>query len=48
MLKFADDNNISAAERTIEDLISVLDRFKLSKMVVNTDKFQGIVVKKNA
>ena len=56
LLNFADDNNISAAERTIEDLMSALETesqatiewFKLREMIVNYDKFQAIVVKKNA
>ena len=56
LLNFADDNTITAAERTIENLLSTLETesqaaiewFKLNKMVVNPEKFQAIVVKKNA
>ena len=55
MLNFADDNTINAAENTIEKLISTLkedsqadiDWFKINKMIVNPDKFQVIVIKKN-
>ena len=55
MLNFADDNTISAAEKTIEKLISTLEQdsqaaidwFKINEMIVNPDKFQAIVVKKN-
>ena len=55
MLYFTDDNTISAAENTIEKLISTLERdsqaaidwFKLNKMIANIDKFQAITVKKN-
>ena len=55
MLNFADDNTISAAENTIEKLISTLeedsqaaiDWFKINKMIVNPDKFQAIVVEKH-
>ena len=44
---------ITAAERTIENLISTLEIesqgaiewFKSNKMIVNPDKFQAIVVK---
>ena len=53
MLNFADDNTISAAENTIEKLISTLDQdsqaaidwFKINEMIVNPDKFQAIVVR---
>ena len=56
LFNFADDNTIGAAERTIEDLISILETesqaaiewFKLNEMIVNPEKFQAIVVKKNA
>ena len=49
------DNTISAAERTIENLISTLETesqaatewFKLNEMIVNPEEFQAIVVKKN-
>ena len=55
LLNFADDNTISAAENTIEKLISTLepdsqaaiDWFKINEMVVNPDKFQAIVITKN-
>ena len=54
MSYFADDNAITAAERTIENLISTLEAesqatiewFKLSEMIANPEKFQVIVVKK--
>ena len=54
LLNFADDNTISAAENTIEKLISTLEQdsqsaidwFKINQMIVNPDKFQAIVVKK--
>ena len=56
LLNFADDNTISAAGKTIEDLIYTLETesqkaiewFKLNEMIVNPDKFQTINVKKNA
>ena len=52
---FADDNAISAAENTIEELISTLEKeiqaaidwFVSNEMIVNPDKFQAIVVKRN-
>ena len=55
LLNFADDNTISAAENTIEELISTLEKesqaaidwFVLNEMIVNPDKFQAIVVKRN-
>ena len=55
MLNFADDNTISAAENTIKKLISTLEQdsqvavdwFKITEMIVNPDKRQAIVVKKN-
>ena len=55
LLNFADDNTISAAGKTIEDLILTLETdsqkaiewFKLNEMIVNPDKFQAIIVKKN-
>ena len=54
LLNFADDNIISAAEGTIENLISTLETaskaaiewFKLNEMIVNPEKFQAIVLKK--
>ena len=50
------NNTISAAERTIENLISTLETeghaatewFKLNETIVNPEKFQDIVVQKNA
>ena len=53
LLNFADDNTISAAENTIEKLISTLEQdsqaaidwFKINEMIVNPDKFQAIVIK---
>ena len=56
LLNFADDNTITAAERTIENLLSTLETesqaaiewFKLNEMIVNPEKFQAIVVKINA
>ena len=56
LLNFSDDNTISAAGKTIEDLIYTLETesqkaiewFKLNEMIVNPDKFQAIIVKKNA
>ena len=55
LLNFADDKTISAAENTIEKLISTLEQdsqgainwFKINEMIVNPDKFQAIAVKKN-
>ena len=55
MLNFADNNTISAAANTIEKLTSTLEQdsqaavdwFKINEMIVNPDKFQAIVVKKN-
>ena len=55
LLNFANDNTISAAENTIEKLISTLEKdsqatiawFKTNEMIVNPGKFQAIVVKKN-
>ena len=54
LLNFADDNTITAAERTIENLLSTLETesqaaiewFKLNEMIVNPEKFQAIVVNK--
>ena len=54
LLNFADDNTITTAERTIENLLSTLETksqaaiewFKLNEMIVNPVKFQAIVVKK--
>ena len=55
LLNFADDSTISASESTIEKLISTLEQdsqaavdwFIIDEMIVNSDKFQAIVVKKN-
>ena len=54
LLNFADENTITAAERTIENLLFTLETesqatiewFKLNEMIVNPEKFQAIVVKK--
>ena len=54
LLNFADDNTISAAENTIEELLSTLekerqiaiDQFVSNEMIVNPNKFQAIVVMK--
>ena len=56
LLNFADDSTITAAEITIENLIStvetesqsVIEWFKLNEMTVNPEKFQAIIVNKNA
>ena len=55
LLNFADDNNISAVEKTIENLISTLEEaqaasewFKMNEMIVNPDKFQAIIINKNS
>ena len=53
---FADDNTISAAEFSIEKLLEALARksltatnwFEQNEMIVNPDKFQAIVVKRNS
>ena len=55
LLIFADDNTICAAENTIEELISTLEKesqaaidwFMSNKMIVNPYKFQANVVKRN-
>ena len=55
LINFADDNTIIAAENTTEELISTLEKesqvaidwFVSNKMIVNPDKFQAIVVKRN-
>ena len=52
MLNLADNNTITAAEKTIENPISPLETesqtaiewFKLNGMIVNPDKFQAIVL----
>ena len=56
LLNFADDNTFSAAENTIDELISILEKeiqsaidcFVSYEMIVNPDKFQAIVVKRNS
>ena len=56
MLNFSDDNTISAAENPVEKPISALEQdsqaaidwFKINEIIVNPDKFQVIVVKKNS
>ena len=56
LLNLADDNTITTAERTFENLLSTLETecqaaiewFKLNEMIVNPEKFPAIVVKKNA
>ena len=55
MISSCADNTTSAAENTIEKPISSLEQdsqtaidwFKINKMIVNPDKFQAIIVKKN-
>ena len=55
LLNFADDNTISAAGNTMEELISTLEKESQAaidwsvsnEMIVNPDKFQAIVVKRN-
>ena len=55
LINFADDNTIIAAENTTEELISTLEKesqvaigwFVSNKMIVNPDKFQAIVFKRN-
>ena len=55
-LNFVDGNTIIAAERTIENPISTLETesqaaiewFKLNEIIFNPDKFQAVVVNKNA
>ena len=55
LLTFAVDSTISAAENTIEKLIftleqdgqAAIDWLKINCIIVNTDKFQAILVKKN-
>ena len=55
LLNFADDNIISVAENTIEEIISILEKeseaaidwFVSNEMIENPDKFQAIVVKRN-
>ena len=55
LLHFVDDNTISTAENTIEQLVSILEKesqaainwFKSKEMIVNIDQFQAITVKRN-
>ena len=55
-LNFVDDSTMTAAEITIENLISTLEVesqaaiqwFKLNEMTVNPEEFQAILVNKNA
>ena len=55
LLNFCDNSTISAAENNVEKLISTLEKdvqaaidwFKINEMIVNPDKSQPIVVKKN-
>ena len=55
LINFADDNTISAVENTIKELISILEKkskaaidwFVSNEMIVNPEKFQAIVVKRN-
>ena len=52
---FADDNTISATDRNVENLISILESesgiaikwFRENEMIVNPDKFQTIIIKKD-
>ena len=56
LLNFADDSTITAAEITIENLISTVETksqfaiewFKLNRMTVNPEEFQAIVAYRNA
>ena len=56
LLNFADGNTIRAAEKTIENLISTLEEesqaaiewFKMNEMIVNPDKCQAIIIKRNS
>ena len=55
LVNFAADNTISAAESTIDELISTLEKesqaaidwFVSNEMIVNPDKFQATAVKRN-
>ena len=55
LINFANDNTISTAENTIEELISTLEKetqaaidwFVSNEMIVSPDKFQAIVIKRN-
>ena len=54
LYNFADDNTISSAEKTLENLIVTLEQesqvainwFNTNEMIVNPDKFQALIVKK--
>ena len=56
LLNFANGNTIRAAEKTIENLISTLEEesqaaiewFKMNEMIVNPDKCQAIIIKRNS
>ena len=56
MHNFADDNTISSAEVSVEKLLKTLEKeslvatnwFKENEMIVNPDKFQAIIVKRNS
>ena len=56
LYNFADDNTISSEEVSIEKLLQTLekesiaatDRFKENEMIVNPDKFQAIIIKRNS
>ena len=53
---FADDNTISSAEFSVQKLLKTLERetqiasdwFKENNMIVNADKFEAIIVKRNS
>ena len=51
LLNFAHNNTICAAKNAIEEIISTIelaiDLFRSKKMIVNTGKFQAIIVKRN-
>ena len=55
MTYFVDDSTIRTAQNTIKELVSTLEKesqasidwFKSNEMIVNPDKFQAIIVKKN-
>ena len=53
LANFADDNSISTAAKTIPDLISILEIEStkaiewFNEMIVNPEKFQAIIFKKN-
>ena len=55
LLNLVDDNTICVAQSTIEELITTvenesqaaIDSFKSNEMIVNLDKFQAFIVKRN-